>query len=35
MRGDRGPITFFDRIDADLPRELEVQRAALAAALDL
>jgi phosphoenolpyruvate carboxykinase (GTP) len=26
---------FFDRIDADLPRELEVQRAALAAALDL
>ena len=26
---------FFDRIDADLPRELEVQRAALTAALDL
>jgi phosphoenolpyruvate carboxykinase (GTP) len=31
----RSQEEFFDRIDADLPRELEVQRAALAAALDL
>ena len=31
----RSQEEFFDRIDADLPRELEVQQAALAAALDL
>ena len=31
----RSQEEFFDRIDADLPRELEVQRATLAAALDL
>jgi phosphoenolpyruvate carboxykinase (GTP) len=31
----RSQEEFFDRIDADLPRELEVQRAALAAALEL
>jgi phosphoenolpyruvate carboxykinase (GTP) len=31
----RSQEEFFDRINADLPRELEVQQAALAAALDL
>jgi len=31
----RAQEQFFDRMDADFPRELEVQRAALSAALDL